>query len=247
MRRLRHWQPRVRVLRYSDGNWKLVSGEQGLKTFFGWPAADIAIVKITRSGLVVLAISHPSPAFIRRVPVPVKFYATSRASKASRDQAFLAPPTGCLRRECSFIRFKRGVELMLRSQNNRRERQGKPPVPKFARGRRLWSFYLTSGLTLGALCSPAQALNDDRWGWHYCPPPYPPRCVERSTDEKSTDQYCAKVVQTYVASVFAYRACQAKELERAITEANRIINVLKCRSDKKYCGLIKDDNGAAAD
>jgi len=98
-----------------------------------------------------------------------------------------------------------------------------------------------AGLVVALLVSSsaARALNEDRWGWNYCSPPYPPTCVEHLGPKKTSDEACAKQVQLYITSVFAYRECQSRELERAILEANHVSGIMKCRSDKSFCELRK--------
>jgi hypothetical protein len=92
------------------------------------------------------------------------------------------------------------------------------------------------------LASGAQA-GDDRWGWSYCSPPYPPACVEtlsrptgKTPDKPSRERLaCEQLVERYVTSVFTYRVCLNGETERAVREANRILQILKCPVDKRYC------------
>lgn len=88
----------------------------------------------------------------------------------------------------------------------------------------------------------AQPAHEDRWGWNYCPPPYPPACVENKAASPAAAQACAKDVERYVAFVFAYRDCKARDLERAISEANRVVSAFKCRTDKKACAPAKTPN-----
>jgi hypothetical protein len=84
----------------------------------------------------------------------------------------------------------------------------------------------------------AQA-GDDRWGLSYCPPPYPPACVEataKTSNISPRDRLaCEQAVERYVASVFAYRVCLSGEMERAVREANRVLQIMKCPKDKRYC------------
>lgn len=86
------------------------------------------------------------------------------------------------------------------------------------------------------LAAPASAkATDDRWGLGYCPPPYPPPCVARLDGTLETAVSCGKDVEAYVASVFRYRECVSSETERAVREANRIIQSLKCAQGKGSC------------
>ncbi|WP_294537458.1 hypothetical protein [uncultured Rhodoblastus sp.] len=100
---------------------------------------------------------------------------------------------------------------------------------------------------LHCVLSSGAKAGDDRWNWSYCPPPYPPACVEvyakstNKTAEKASaipprDRLaCEQAVEHYVASVFAYRVCLSGETERAVREANRVLQILKCPIDKRYC------------
>lgn len=85
----------------------------------------------------------------------------------------------------------------------------------------------------------AQSAIEDRWGWNYCSPPYPPACVRATSAGPTANAACAKDVDHYIAAVFAYRTCKGRELERAIAEANRVSSAFKCRTEKKYCDLYK--------
>lgn len=114
------------------------------------------------------------------------------------------------------------------------------PMPR--RGGPAWTRALVGAVLLanGTLSS-AQA-GDDRWGWSYCAPPYPPACVEtarppgKPSDKPSAERLaCQQIVERYVASVFAYRVCLTGETERAVREANRVLQILKCPEDKRYC------------
>ena len=101
--------------------------------------------------------------------------------------------------------------------------------------------------------SSAQA-GDDRWGWSYCPPPYPPACVEtfakppgKTADKPSRERLaCEQTVERYVSSVFAYRVCLTRETERAVREANRVLQILKCPEDKRYCYDLPQPDAAPA-
>jgi CRISPR/Cas system-associated exonuclease Cas4 (RecB family) len=83
------------------------------------------------------------------------------------------------------------------------------------------------------------AQPEDRWGWNYCSPPYPPTCVETTVADPAATKACAEEVDRYIAAVYSYRTCKARELERAILEANRVSSAFKCRTEKKYCDLFK--------
>jgi hypothetical protein len=95
-------------------------------------------------------------------------------------------------------------------------------------------------LALACVCATsvhAQPIPDDRWGWNYCPPPYPPACVGTAGPAESAA--CAKELKTYIATVAAYRACQVREVERAIAEANDVSAAFRCRTEKRDCQLYK--------
>jgi hypothetical protein len=83
--------------------------------------------------------------------------------------------------------------------------------------------------------SRASQAEDDRWGWGYCAPPYPPACVAspgKGPDARST---CEQDTEIYIASVFKYRECLSKEMERAVLEANHALQRLKCPTDDRFC------------
>ncbi len=84
------------------------------------------------------------------------------------------------------------------------------------------------------LSSNAQA-GDDRWNWGYCAPPYPPACAGAPARTPKDRLSCDQSVEQYIASVFRYRACLASETERAVREANRVLQITRCPKDKRYC------------
>jgi hypothetical protein len=108
----------------------------------------------------------------------------------------------------------------------------------------------------------AQPVSEDRWGWSYCAPPYPPACVDapaadaaktradaaktradaaKTGADAAKTATCARDVKMFIDLVIAYRLCQTRELERAILEANRVVDAFKCRTDKKACTPRKGD------
>ena len=117
------------------------------------------------------------------------------------------------------------------------------------------AFGLAVLVFLHSVLSSAAQAGDDRFSWSYCAAPYPPACVESSskapganslkTSDKTSRRNsvlspgerlaCEQAVERYVASVFAYRACLSGETERAVREANRIIQIMKCPEDERYC------------
>ena len=80
----------------------------------------------------------------------------------------------------------------------------------------------------------AQAHEEPR-SWGYCPPPYPPDCVDTLRKNPETSANCEREVEAYVASVFNYRACLASESERAVREANHVTQNLRCIMDTTSC------------
>lgn len=93
----------------------------------------------------------------------------------------------------------------------------------------------------------AQPGREDRWGWNFCPPPYPPACAEAPSGGAAATKACAKEVERYIASVYAYRTCHARELMRAIAEANRVSGAFKCRTDRKSCDAVKETDSNHGD
>ncbi|MCW2282654.1 hypothetical protein M2323_000415 [Rhodoblastus acidophilus] len=89
-----------------------------------------------------------------------------------------------------------------------------------------------------AVSARAQTAAEDRWGWSYCPPPYPPSCV-KTAEAGPASVACAKELKYYIAAVAAYRACQVREVERAISEANEVSAAFRCRTEKRDCQLYK--------
>ena len=98
-------------------------------------------------------------------------------------------------------------------------------------------------LLLMAFCTPLPAADlffdaqtrDDRWSWGYCAPPYPPACVDQLSKAPKDRTSCEKEIDSYVANVFRYRGCLSAETERAVREANRVLQIMKCPRDERYC------------
>ena len=90
-------------------------------------------------------------------------------------------------------------------------------------------------LSIQAAQPVSAASNDDRWGWRYCAPPYPPACARSNTNQHPVDASCARDVDSYLDAVFRYRTCLTNEMERAVREANRTVQIVKCPKDKRYC------------
>lgn len=83
-------------------------------------------------------------------------------------------------------------------------------------------------------CHGARA-HEDRWNWGYCPPPYPPDCIDTLRKNLHANSACDSAVEAYIASVFRYRACLASESERAVREANHVSRDLRCIKDSTSC------------
>ena len=68
-------------------------------------------------------------------------------------------------------------------------------------------------------------------GFDYCAPPLRPACIEatRSTDD------CEAEVQSFIKTVFLYRACLERESERAVREANSALEAWKCQTGALKC------------
>jgi hypothetical protein len=94
---------------------------------------------------------------------------------------------------------------------------------------------LAGAVILQLASSLAARAGDDRWQWTYCAPPYPPACAEAPAKEGKARTACEQAAEAYVAAVFAYRACLTNEMERAVREANKVIQSLKCPTDARFC------------
>ncbi len=85
----------------------------------------------------------------------------------------------------------------------------------------------------------------DRWNWGYCAPPYPPACIDALAKAPKDRADCEKTVERYVASVFVYRGCLAAETERAVREANHVLQSMKCPKDPRYCYDLPQPNASS--
>jgi hypothetical protein len=99
--------------------------------------------------------------------------------------------------------------------------------------------------TSAPCCRVAQA-HEDRSNLGYCPPPYPPGCVDTLSEHPEARPECTKKVEAYVASVFQYRTCLANEIKRAVREANNVLENLKCLEGKMLCPAHRDSGNAAS-
>ena len=84
-----------------------------------------------------------------------------------------------------------------------------------------------------AAAAPEADAGETTRGFTYCAPPTRPGCVDRG---KADPALCEIEVQAFVAMVFKYRECLAMETERAVRDANDVIEAWKCRTGKKDCG-----------
>ena len=97
-------------------------------------------------------------------------------------------------------------------------------------------FAALAGAAVLPIVSPLAAkAGEDRWQWAYCAPPYPPACVEAPAKEAKARKSCEQAAEAYVADVVKYRDCLTKEMERAVLEANKVIQTLKCPKDARFC------------
>ena len=87
----------------------------------------------------------------------------------------------------------------------------------------------------------ATSARDDRWGFGYCAPPYPPERARARPGGHPATATCEREVDSYVAAVFRYRLCLTNEMERAVREANQMVQSVKCPKDKRFCyGLPRE-------
>jgi len=112
--------------------------------------------------------------------------------------------------------------------------------------RRMFPMAFVCGtLIASAACSCGAHAHEDRSNFGYCPPPYPPDCVDTVSGHPEARAECDKEVETYVASVFLYRTCLTNETERAVREANSVLRNLKCLEDKTLCPKLRDSRNAS--
>jgi hypothetical protein len=83
------------------------------------------------------------------------------------------------------------------------------------------------------LTQPLLAAHDVR-GFSYCAPPSRPDCIETSVSALAMAA-CDEDVQLFKRMVFRYRECLEREMERAVREANDVIEAWRCRRDKTKC------------
>lgn len=111
----------------------------------------------------------------------------------------------------------------------------RPPAWRFCARRSRRGFpsrALDVALVLAHAATASGALAQSSAGFRYCAPPARPACVE-SRAEAARD--CERAVEAYVATVFHYRECLARESERAIYESNDVIDQWRCRQNAGRC------------
>lgn len=85
---------------------------------------------------------------------------------------------------------------------------------------------------LAALAAwPATALSQASPGFTLCVTPQPPDCA---LADKSTEA-CDAGMEAYVALVFRYRECLARESERAVAQSNDAIDNWRCKRFGQRC------------
>ena len=75
----------------------------------------------------------------------------------------------------------------------------------------------------------------------YCAAPTPPSCVD-TMNRGGPSAACRADAEAYVASVFRYRECLSAEMQRAVREANGVIDRIRCAVDRSTC-----DRGDSSD
>lgn len=114
----------------------------------------------------------------------------------------------------------RGFESRGRKTQMTRGKWARAPSRRFA---------LASLLSIGALAS---ASADPYSQFSFCAPPAKPECVDRPP--AGADR-CVDDIAVYVAGVFKYRECLEREMERAVREANDVIESSHCRASRTRC------------
>ncbi|TDX65033.1 hypothetical protein EDE12_1034 [Methylosinus sp. sav-2] len=103
--------------------------------------------------------------------------------------------------------------------------------PARGAGRRLL-FLMRLAASAAALLFPEAAFPQAAPGFNLCVQPGSPPCVFMPGQPAEA---CGAEVQAYIASVFHYRECLAKESERVIRESNDIIDHWRCRERGERC------------
>ena len=77
----------------------------------------------------------------------------------------------------------------------------------------------------------------------YCAAPVPPACID-AMGQSGPSAACRAEAEAYVASVFRYRECLSAEMQRAVREANGVIDRIRCAVDRSACD--RSDAGTAS-
>lgn len=93
--------------------------------------------------------------------------------------------------------------------------------------------FAAAALAMIATVAPEARAGAMTRGFTFCAVPSRPACVDRDGADPAS---CEIEVQAFVAMVFRYRECLAEETERAVRDANDVIEAWKCRTGKKDCG-----------
>ena len=86
--------------------------------------------------------------------------------------------------------------------------------------------------------TPPTSTEPSSKGWNYCSPPVQPLCSTQvgTFATKPKREECQAEIERYVASVFRYRQCLTKEMERAVLEVNTVVERFRCRlKEKRLC------------
>src|SRR5450432_1557975 len=75
------------------------------------------------------------------------------------------------------------------------------------------------------------------YGLRYCAPPTVPKCIDmkETYDHAPTVALCEAEVSRYVLTAVSYRDCLLRESQRAILQANKAIDRLKCATKAACC------------
>ncbi|KAF2990493.1 hypothetical protein MJC1_02255 [Methylocystis sp. MJC1] len=82
-------------------------------------------------------------------------------------------------------------------------------------------------LALADPCAAGEAPS----GFNFCAPPLRPPCI----DAPVANDACDAEVQAFIKTVFRYRECLEKETQRAVREANDVLEAWKCRTGALTC------------
>ncbi|HEY8067138.1 MAG TPA: hypothetical protein VIF40_20785 [Methylosinus sp.] len=105
------------------------------------------------------------------------------------------------------------------------------PPPRGA-GRRFLSAIRVAVSAAAIAVVPAPAFPQAASGFNLCVQPGSPPCVFMPGQAAEA---CGREVELYIASVFHYRECLARESERVIRESNDVIDHWRCRERGERC------------